>query len=1461
MSDTATTEKYIISNENLGNGFDFNDSAKVVPKINSDDQIITVDEDGIKANLELTFNSDDNTLVLKGKGEGEEQQEISSVDLGNLHYESGNGITISDKNEIGIDDDVVVTNKIVDTTFNFGDGGADGDKFGAVKYCKLGRGFLPHSLIKSVSVYSSDSIQSGGEKKLVLWLLDNTNTLDNTHCKFLAVSTNTQTQVVNSYSKWEFNDIEIPYDSYLIIQGVPAAQIPDESWTWSSKGTSFNVLSVKSKKATNGCVIWVNSSFDHEAKCLIDCAVVYPEIESATFAKDVPETYQAECTDTEKTAYKNLDNNVVSYGMIKYYLDKKLNDERLILNGENTNKTISLDNTANYKTLNFNEYKYYEDSVQFILIPAEKLEYCTVCAFTKYAYSTTDKINLVLWMHDTNSNDFNDTTCKFMGYSDYAMAQTASTRTQWQFTGGGSSFGYELPNGYDLIVQGVPESVTPDSTWTWSSKGLAYSTLSILFTDGADEKSCFAKDNGLSYGITNTCNITVYPKTKITVTDSNINFNGSGNVDVSAIDSAYKYSSKGIATVIKNAAVNTAVSEAITKADSKYVPKTTKINDKELTGDIDLTGTDIISNPSVSSKNVSDFTSQVTDTLTTYQSFGSGAADKNYSKCYYAAIPVTGDNLNFENKPIDTITISAADSVSDTGNKKLVIWKIKPVIGDNWTDSDVTFVGVSNDAQKQEANKDTTWHFNNLKFYGGIIVQAVPEDTVVDDTWTFADKKTSYELLSVKAQSTTLTGYIVFSSVILETDCIFNCKIGYFDVGVRTINNKVPFNGNLDLTASDVRAYSTDADDLDFKDHVSIINAIEVKGDNLLITAGKTKISDSYITFDEDTEINNDNHSIRITGTGEVDIQKGKLYIAGDDITYHLSTLDSSVSTNATNINNLTTNINNHLRASNPHNITASTVNAYTKTEADDKFIKSEDTVSIGTDSEIISVIGTPNETGIAIGKKATSTSEGISIGSEASSDNGSIAIGHKASAPSKNSITFATGKNLPSPSGDNTFNIPTPDPDHFYFNAKLPTAEDIESGIETYPKTLQSYIDEVNNVFEYNNKDSFPTTGESGKIYVAKDTNLLYRWDGTVYVEVSPSIKTGTTCGTAYDGACGNSNYCAITDLQSWKNVVLGTNNVQLGTGNRNGSFYTAIGCATTVYSESVSIGQCAVSSDNGVSIGACASAYLCSTCGVSIGYNSYNAGGVAIGYNTSADGGIAIGNNADVKFYGVAIGNGAYTCTGISIGYNAKSYPGSDGYGQISFGVMGDCGTCSFTMDFTDFKNALTNGGSGCGSCDNIVTEYPDCSNITSLKVGSTASVTDSCGSPFQSAVSIGPCSVAYKTSVAIGYCAQSMSDYSYTTCTEYGGVAVGANSSAPFGGVAIGYYACSQSCMGYGSVAIGDKASANGGIAIGRNAAADNDQISFSNGVKQVRITFNDFAALLVANGGTEEDISVS
>ena len=63
-------------------------------------------------------------------------------------------------------------------------------------------------------------------------------------------------------------------------------------------------------------------------------------------------------------------------------------------------------------------------------------------------------------------------------------------------------------------------------------------------------------------------------------------------------------------------------------------------------------------------------------------------------------------------------------------------------------------------------------------------------------------------------------------------------------------------------------------------------------------------------------------------------------------------------------------------------------------------------------------------------------------------------------------------------------------------------------------------------NIKEYNNLKAFPTTGEEGKIYVAKDTNLTYRWTGTQYVEISPSLALGETSKTAYRGDRGKTAY-----------------------------------------------------------------------------------------------------------------------------------------------------------------------------------------------------------------------------------------------------------------------------------------------------------------------------------------------
>ena len=69
----------------------------------------------------------------------------------------------------------------------------------------------------------------------------------------------------------------------------------------------------------------------------------------------------------------------------------------------------------------------------------------------------------------------------------------------------------------------------------------------------------------------------------------------------------------------------------------------------------------------------------------------------------------------------------------------------------------------------------------------------------------------------------------------------------------------------------------------------------------------------------------------------------------------------------------------------------------------------------------------------------------------------------------------------------------------------------------------LPSYVDDV---LEYTNKASFPATGESGKIYIAQDTNKTDRWSGSAYVEISPYLALGETSSTAYYGDKGKTAY-----------------------------------------------------------------------------------------------------------------------------------------------------------------------------------------------------------------------------------------------------------------------------------------------------------------------------------------------
>lgn len=69
----------------------------------------------------------------------------------------------------------------------------------------------------------------------------------------------------------------------------------------------------------------------------------------------------------------------------------------------------------------------------------------------------------------------------------------------------------------------------------------------------------------------------------------------------------------------------------------------------------------------------------------------------------------------------------------------------------------------------------------------------------------------------------------------------------------------------------------------------------------------------------------------------------------------------------------------------------------------------------------------------------------------------------------------------------------------------------------------LPSYVDDI---VEYRDRDSFPLTGESGKLYFDETTEKIYRWTGSVYVEIPLSIALGSTAETAFRGDHGLEAY-----------------------------------------------------------------------------------------------------------------------------------------------------------------------------------------------------------------------------------------------------------------------------------------------------------------------------------------------
>lgn len=109
----------------------------------------------------------------------------------------------------------------------------------------------------------------------------------------------------------------------------------------------------------------------------------------------------------------------------------------------------------------------------------------------------------------------------------------------------------------------------------------------------------------------------------------------------------------------------------------------------------------------------------------------------------------------------------------------------------------------------------------------------------------------------------------------------------------------------------------------------------------------------------------------------------------------------------------------------------------------------------------------------------------------------------------------------------------------------------------------LPSYVDDV---LEFDNLAAFPTTGESGKIYVAIDTNLTYRWSGTQFTPIASSLALGETASTAYAGNKGAALASKVETLETNLSNESSTRNNQITKAAPKSGTFTSAGDSVTL-------------------------------------------------------------------------------------------------------------------------------------------------------------------------------------------------------------------------------------------------------------------------------------------------------
>lgn len=241
----------------------------------------------------------------------------------------------------------------------------------------------------------------------------------------------------------------------------------------------------------------------------------------------------------------------------------------------------------------------------------------------------------------------------------------------------------------------------------------------------------------------------------------------------------------------------------------------------------------------------------------------------------------------------------------------------------------------------------------------------------------------------------------------------------------------------------------------------------------------------------------------------------------------------------------------------------------------------------------------------------------------------------------------------------------------------------------------LPSYVDDV---LEYAQRSSFPSTGESGKIYIDKATNISYRWSGSAYVEISSSLALGTTSSTAFRGDYGQSAYThAVTNKGS-----AFTSGLYKITTNSEGHVTAA---AAVVKSDITSLGipgsdTTYTNADFGQGYGTCSTAAATANKIVNLsGYKRVTGAifSVKFTYGAPADATLNVNNTGAVPIYyqGSAIGTGVITDGDFVTFVFSGAYYHIVAFDKIRLGRVGQGICLCETEANVSAKTAITNDG----------------------------------------------------------------------------------------------------------------------------------------------------------------------